>query len=71
LQQEQSFGQVRRSTHQTLRSWSAIGERGRRDEHEVVGVGVAVEAAAAEVAGCVLICAPVDTRIVHEEERVV
>jgi hypothetical protein len=58
-------------THQTLRSWSAIGESARGDEHEVVGVGVAVEAAAAEVAGCVLVCAPVDTRIMHEEEIVV
>jgi hypothetical protein len=33
-------------------------------------VCVAVEAATAEIAGCVLICAPVDTRVVHEEERI-
>ena len=37
-------------------------------EHEIVGVRVAVKAAAADVAGGVLICAPVDTGIVHEKE---
>ena len=31
---------------------------------------VAVEAATAEIARCILICAPVDTRIVHEEDSI-
>jgi hypothetical protein len=57
-----------KNMYQTTRSRCSVRERAGGYEHEVVGVCVAVKAAGADVAGGVLIRAPVDTGIVHEKE---
>jgi hypothetical protein len=53
-----------RAANQSPGAWIAGGDDARRNEHEVVGVRVAVEAAASQVACCVLVCAPVYSCVV-------
>jgi hypothetical protein len=55
-----------RLTYQPSGTRSAVGQGAGGNEHKVVGVRVAVEAAAAKIANRVLIRAPVDASVVHE-----
>ena len=61
------FAQHAHATNQSLGPRSAGGDGAGRDEHEVVGVRVAVEFTPFDLAYRVLVCAPVDSCVVPAE----